>query len=151
MNVFLLSLAATLAANAQPEWLDDYGGALHAARTHQRPLLIVLEDSTARVPSRHVSHRPDAQHIPLLEPYVRCRIDVSTPYGRKVADAFRATSFPMTVVIDKTASTIIARKQGFQSAGDWTNFLTNYRTGQAPAFRPVTTYPAHSSPASCFT
>jgi hypothetical protein len=151
MSVVLLSLAAMFAASAHGEWSGDYGEALRDCRSARRPLLVVLEDPTARVAARHTSYRPDAQQIQLLQSYIRCRIDVSTPYGRKVAEAFRASSFPTTVVIDKTASKIIARKNGYQSDSDWSNFLAAYQTGHAPASRPAITYPAFSSPAGCFT
>jgi hypothetical protein len=139
------------AASAQGEWIGDYGEALRACRTTRRPLLIVLEDPSARVAARHISYRPEAQQIQLLDSYICCRIDVSTPYGRKVADAFRAKTYPTAVVIDKTASRILARKNGYHSASDWSNFLAAHQTGQAPASRPAITYPAYSSPAGCFT
>jgi hypothetical protein len=151
MNLILLSLAATLAASPQPQWLDDYGEALNAARSSRRPLLIVLEDSTAGSRFRHISHRPDAGQTQLLEPYTLCRVDVSTSYGRKVAEAFQATSFPTAVVTDKTATKVVARKIGHQSSGDWASFLTAYRTGRAPAPRPALTFPAFSPPGGCFT
>ena len=156
MKLILLSLAAALAASPPPEWMDNYGEALRAARAARRPLLIVLEDSTARAPWRHVSHRSDAGQAELLQPYTRCRIDVSTPYGQKVADVFGATSFPTAVVTDRTATKILARKTGHQTPANWAHFLTAYRTGQAPAPQPAITFPAFTPPAfsppgGCFT
>jgi hypothetical protein len=145
MNLVLVSLLATLAAPGQ-DWMTDYGQALEAARAARKPLLIVLDNSTpAEENAKPVAHRGVT---PLLASYVLCRIDVSTPYGEKVAAAFHAQSFPQTAVIDNRGSVILARRQGTMTEADWTALLTTYETGRRRTISP----PAMMSmPQPCFT
>jgi hypothetical protein len=145
MNAILLSLLATLADPQAGNWMDNYGEALETARTARKPLLVVLDVSTSADESlRPVAHRSVA---PLLKSYVLCRVDVSTPYGEKVAAAFEAKSFPYVAVIDNRGSKILARRQGELSQSEWSTLLTNYQAG----VRRVVSSPIISMPQQCFT
>jgi hypothetical protein len=65
-----------------------------------------------------------------LQPYTLCHVDVTTDYGKKVASAFRATSFPHVAIIDKTGSTVIYRSTGPIDAADWQQVLTHHKNGE---------------------
>lgn len=133
MNVFVVSVALLSMGgapeNAKKDWMPRYGEALAAAKLAQQPLVVVLEDASN--PGRQLSQvqESDESQKQLLKPYVLCRVDVSTPYGKQVASAFKATSFPHTAVIDKTAKYIIYRKRGQFTANEWAHTLVKYRTG----------------------
>jgi hypothetical protein len=143
VNLIVVSLLVALANPQDPNWMADYGQALQTAREVRKPLLVVL-DKTPHEHLRPVSHRTVA---PLLKPYVLCRIDISTPYGQKVANAFRATSFPHTAVIDNTGATVLARRQGPLTESAWTTLLTTYQAGRRPLAAPS----LMSVPQQCFT
>jgi hypothetical protein len=125
---------------AGPNWLSDYGQALRQARAAESPLLVVLHnpnDTTHRLDAAPASVNPASGPAPavpiasrLLRNYVLCDVDVSTPYGRRVAGSFKATRFPHTVIIDRTASVQIFRKTGRLTASEWTATLNQHRSGE---------------------
>ncbi|MBW3597753.1 MAG: hypothetical protein KY475_10815 [Planctomycetes bacterium] len=145
MNLILVSIVATLAAPQGPQWMDNYGQALQTARAARKPLLVVLD--TAPPSDERVRSAAHRAADPLLRPYVLCRIDVSTPYGKKMAAAFQAKSFPYTAVIDNTGSVILARRQGVLTEAAWNNLLITYQSGQRRSVSP----PMISFPQQCFT
>lgn len=134
------TIAASLlaAASETPQWESDYGKALAATRADDRPLLVVLdypakvaaEETAASIQQVSLANKeaaePDAE---LLKPYRLCHIDVSSDYGKRVAEAFHASSFPYTAIIDKTGSVIIYAKSGTLSEKEWSTTLTSYKTG----------------------
>jgi hypothetical protein len=144
MNLMLAAVLATLGGSPEPQWIPDYGEALQVARAARRPLLVVLDHAPPSDKMRPASHRAVA---PLLESYVLCRVEVSTPYGKKVADAFRATVFPYAAVIDNTGSRILARRQGELTEASWTTLLTRRQSSRPP----VVSSPVFSMPQPCFT
>ncbi len=154
--VWLCAVAALLMfstlANAI-EWQDDYGVALDAARLAKKPLLIVLE-----MPSDRGSDSAEGDLVgsALLKPYELCSVDVSTPVGKRVAEAFSAKEFPYTVITDRDGKNVIYRKAGHQTELDWNSLLMTYRDGKKPA--PIATFAseafiesAQASPEVCFT
>ena len=90
----------------------------------------------------------DGEQAELLKSYRLCRVDVSTEYGKKVAEAFGATQFPHTAIIDKTGASVLFKKSG-QIAGDqWQSTLTKFEKGVQPQtvyFRGNTILGAQSS------
>ena len=66
----------------------------------------------------------------MLEAYQLCHVDVSTKYGKKVAEAFRAKKFPFTVIIDKTGSVVLVKKSGQISSDQWQETLAKYQKGE---------------------
>lgn len=115
----------------RPEWLSDYGVALRQTQAEGKPLLIVLDDPADA--ARHVeqiSYTEDRAQTELLRHYKLCRVDVSTEYGQKVAEAFGARQFPYTAIIDTEGEVQIFRKAGRFVDDEWTATLARYRNGQ---------------------
>ncbi len=134
-------LAAALLAGSsfavtaeKPQWRADYGQALAATRSDQRPLLVVLD-----IPSKPESAidqsllTAEGDQAALLESYELCHVDVSTEYGQRVAKAFGATQFPHTAIIDRTGAVVIFKKPGKIAGSEWSTTLARYKTGERPA------------------
>ena len=147
-----------LAATPQsPEWESSYGKALEATRAGNSPLLVVLDkprSADARLePQLLGENSAGGKQAELLRPYELCHVDVTTEYGRKVADAFRAKNFPHVAIIDKTGSLVLFRKSGKMDAAEWERALTQHKRGersQARAVSHMSYYPSepmiYSSP-----
>ncbi|HQU42857.1 MAG TPA: hypothetical protein PK867_08590 [Pirellulales bacterium] len=141
-----LCLLMLAGAAERTEWMNDYGEALEAARRAQMPLLVVLDH-----PARRAAHfdrvslddRPATDR--LLGRYKLCRVDVATPYGQAVAKAFRASEFPTTVIIDKTARVQIFVRTGTLGTDDLRAALAKYQTGERQLIE------TRREPAACFT
>lgn len=141
-----LGLAKLAGATQGIEWMDDYGAALEAARRDQMPLLVVLDHPAQRAAhfeSVSVGERPAAD--PLLARYKLCRVDVATPYGQAVAKAFRASKFPTTVIIDKTARVQLFARTGTLGNEVLRATLAKYQTGDRRLLAAI------REPAACFT
>jgi hypothetical protein len=140
------SLAAAMVAvstfavtPSKVEWQADYGTALAATRSDQRPLLVVLDiPSNPQAALNGDLLAADGEQAKLLESYELCHVDVSTPYGQKVAEAFRATQFPHTAIIDRTGAVVIFKKPGQMAAEEWNATLAKYQSGERPT--PRTSY-----------
>ncbi|QEG34261.1 thioredoxin domain-containing protein [Bythopirellula goksoeyrii] len=115
------------------QWQSDYGKALAASQADSRPLLIVLDNpsdpATAASEDQLVA---EGEQEELLNAYERCHVDVSTEYGKKVADAFKAKEFPFAAIIDKTGSVVLCKKTGKVSDEEWQKTLTTYQSGVKP-------------------
>jgi hypothetical protein len=132
------TLAITMIATAPkvPEWEHSYGKALEATRAGQDPLLVVLDnpnnDSARIEPALLSEDDASGENSQLLRPYRLCHVDVTTDYGKKVAQAFQAKSFPHVAIIDKTGSVVIFEKSGKISKDQWTQVLTSHQSGERP-------------------
>jgi hypothetical protein len=129
------------------EWKGDYAKALEAAKKAGKPLLVVMEKPGDSM-TETVAADSDVTSSSLLEPYELCRIDVTTPEGKCVAEAFDASEFPYTAVTDKEKKNIILRKAGHYSRLDWATMLVTYRNGKKPVAHIES---AFLSPSVCFT
>ena len=160
-NLAAASMAVgLLAATPQsPVWKSSYGKALETTRATHTPLLVVLDkpnsDDARLEPQLLGEKSASGKQSELLQPYELCHVDVTTEYGQKVADAFRAKSFPHVAIIDKTGSKVLFRKTGKIDAAEWERTLTQYKNGVRTTSRPVSHmsyYPTesviHSSPMS---
>ena len=129
VHFLVLATLAVSSVDAVPtpvEWHADYGKALAATRTDDRPLLVVLDD-----PSDTQAAAEDEQMKTVgLTSYRLCRIDSSTEYGQKVAEVFNAQQFPFTAIIDKTGSVVLHKKQGKLTDAEWNVVLSAYKTGE---------------------
>ena len=129
-----VSSLTTSAVSTGPDavqWQADYGKALAATRQDDRPLLVVLDvpgDPKAAVETHQFEI--DGEQGKLLEAYQLCHVDVSTKYGKKVAEAFRAKQFPFTAIIDKTGSIVLTKKAGQVSSDQWQETLAKYQKGE---------------------
>lgn len=136
MNSVFASLLVSAALGAAPsdaQWNNDYGQALEAARASNKPLLVVLHNpSEPKQAVQQVAFSDDSEQAALLKNYELCQVDVGTPAGEAVAQAFGAKSYPYTVITNKTAKKVIFRKAGAFSDGQWSTTLADYRQGVAP-------------------
>ncbi|MCA9266942.1 MAG: thioredoxin family protein [Planctomycetales bacterium] len=132
----MAALIVAAAAGAAPQtdaWTSDYAQALDAARAGSKPLLVVFhQPNQPEQAIQQVGYTQDNSATAMLENYELCQIDVSTENGKRVAEAFRAKSFPYTVITDKTAKRVIYRKAGAFSDSQWITTLADYRKGVAP-------------------
>ena len=143
--LLLLVTSTSLQAN-ESSWLTNYGDAMKLARTTARPLLLVIHRDD-RLPASSDRSSPGQAAQPsqdLLNAYVLCKIDANSGYGKRVAEAFRVTEFPHSVIIDKTTKKILVSKPGQATDETWKVTLTKYQ-GEAPlqavaATRPQTTF-----------
>jgi hypothetical protein len=128
-----MAVGLLAAVPAAPQWESDYGKALKATRAGDRPLLVVLDQpKEPQNPVKPVAFTEEAaisREAELLAPYHLCHVDVSTEYGKQVAKAFGATSFPYTAIIDRTGSVIIFAKTGKIEVKEWEDTLLSYREG----------------------
>jgi hypothetical protein len=113
------------------DWQSDYGKALEATRADAKPLLIVLDDpSNPAAAAEEDQLTAEGKQEELLNSYERCHVDVSTAYGKKVADAFQAKQFPFAAIIDKTGSVVLCKKAGKVSDAEWQETLATYQSGE---------------------
>lgn len=137
MNALVLMLLAGVGqvpgATEWRNWHSDYGVALSMTKQVKKPLLVVLNEPRGSEKTfEPVSLTRDPAATNLLRHFTLCRIDVSTPYGKSVAKAFRATRFPHMVVIDRTGKWKLFKKTGQLSTADWTASLTRHQAGTRP-------------------
>lgn len=119
-----------VALDAAPAWQGDYGQALETTRKNERPLLVVLDapqDAQQAIDAELIAGESTAN---LLSQYNLCRVDATTPYGKKVMAAFGAKTLPHVAIIDKTGAVVLHKQSGVVSAGQWTAALTKHRSGE---------------------
>jgi hypothetical protein len=113
------------------QWQSDYGKALAASRADARPLLIVLDNpSDPQAAAAEDQLAAEGEQEELLGAYECCHVDVTTEYGKKVADAFKAEEFPFAAIIDKTGSVVLHKTTGKVSDDEWQETLTTYQKGE---------------------
>lgn len=157
--MFAAAVAAPAAESAPASaWHADYGSALAETKQDGQPLLVVLEkpaDDAGRLnPSLLTA---DSGAFP-LESYALCRIDVTTEYGKQVAEGFKVTEFPHVAIIDKSGSVILRRVSGEISKAEWKDVLKKHADGlrvgavtQTVAKPVVTEGAVATTPAATFT
>ena len=133
VSVALLTLAAS-PDDGSSEWMASYGKALETARFSNQPLLVVLDNPNDPAQRLTAVETADNTQKQLLKPYLMCRVDVSTAYGKQVAASFKTTSFPHVAVIDKTASYVLYRKSGQVTTAEWAGTLVRYQTGNRVSY-----------------
>ena len=129
-----LLLVLSVAGQADAEWLTNYAQALKQSTNENKPLLVVLDKPNEPLQRiEQISLKADKKQSELLKNYVPVRIDVTSEKGKKLATAFKATSFPYTVVTAKTSRRIIYRNTGTYSKDAWNTMLTAYKSGVSKA------------------
>ena len=125
-------LLSAIATDSNPvRWEADYGKALAATRSNDRPLLVVLDipaDTDSSFSSEQLNTK--GKQAKLLSSYQLCHVDASTKYGQKVAEVFKAEKLPFAAVIDKTGSIVLCKKVGQLSSDEWKNILTTFEKGE---------------------
>ncbi len=131
-------VAVPAMAVEQEVFFSDYGQALQQTReSKQKPLLVILEHPKAKQQIEQVSHSDSlGASAGLLNDYTVCRIDAGTEYGQAVAKAFKTTTFPHTVVIDRSGKWQVFKKTGEFSSPEWNSMLVKYSQPE-PAAQPV--------------
>ena len=130
---WVLAASFVMAPSSSRERLKDYGAALEATRESQRPLLIVIDQQPKWLAHIDpVSDRGQPVSASLLKKYTLCHIDATTDYGKAVAKAFRTSTFPTTVIIDKTGSVQLVKKTGRLSGDALASLLAAYQDGERP-------------------
>jgi hypothetical protein len=128
-----LAMSALLAAPQDLQWESSYGKALEASRSADAPLLVVLDKPNSKdarlAPELLNGKAAEGNDTALLKPYRLCHVDVTTKYGKKVAKAFHATTFPQVSIIDKTGKTVIFTKTGNIKPVEWKQILTRHKSG----------------------
>ena len=126
-----IALSSAVASTKPVEWHADYGKALAATRTDDRPLLIV-RDVPGRPKKAIEEDRLEAEgtQAKLLAQYQLCHIDASTEYGQRVAKVFKADKFPFTAIIDKTGSFVLLKKAGQLTDAEWKETLVEHKKGE---------------------
>lgn len=114
-------------ASATVQWQADYGKALEATRHDDHPLLVVIDDSKNE--QSKIDAKLLSEHKQLLQKYQLCRVDVSTEYGKRVAERFGATKFPHTTIIDKTGKVVLFKKRGQIAEQEWKSVLETHKSG----------------------
>jgi hypothetical protein len=136
MQMMQIVLAAAIMcgidSRAKLEWQSHYQQAKKTAHQSQRPMLIVLENPR-RSETSFDETMLAGQHkqVELMRNYLLCKIDVTTPYGKRVAAALRADRFPYTLITDKTATYITFRQAGKMSSEQWCLNLEMHKQGSA--------------------
>lgn len=128
----LTTVVAALALSSAPQaphWEADYGKALEQTRLDSRPLLIVL-DNPAEEGKQLAPALTGKDQAELLAAYDLCRVNVTTEYGKKVAEAFKAKQFPYVAIIDKSGAVILHKQSGVVSSEAWEATLTKYKAGE---------------------
>jgi hypothetical protein len=126
LSALAVALTTTGGSAGSVDWQADYGKALAATRVSGQPLLVVLDvpsDPKAALQEKHLYGTGE------VEAYQCCHVDVSTEYGKQVADAFGATKFPFTAIIDKTGSVVLSKTTGNVSDTEWRATLKKYQAG----------------------
>jgi hypothetical protein len=154
-------VAASFATStpASLDWQADYGKALAATRSDQRPLLVVLDIPSN--PQQSLSTEllaTEGDQAKVLGAYELCHVDASTEYGQKVAEAFGATQFPHTAIIDRKGEVVLFKKAGQVQESEWNTTLVKYQTGERPVVQTAfyrggsimpTSYPTTSNISNC--
>ncbi|MBS0264413.1 MAG: hypothetical protein JSS02_20930 [Planctomycetes bacterium] len=148
MTVQLSALVLCAAMNGgtlESTVYESYKQAWHVAHVQNRPVLVILnpgEDSEETPVDiewlKRTKHRRE-----ILNDYVVCVIDTSTPEGKAVQKKFNATSLPKISVLDRQQKWQIYQSSKELSAEDWNMVLETHRKGNPPPPRP--------QPAQCLT
>lgn len=140
-SLALAAVATQMLATAtvqSPRWEADYGKALATTRaTDAQPLLVVLENSVSETEQVDPTLLAPASEnapaaTPALDAYRVCRVDVTSDYGKKVAEVFHAKKFPFVAIIDRTGSVILHSQTGPVDAQVWGEKLARYQDGNQP-------------------
>ena len=136
-GLFIPLVLSVITVSARDQWNTNYKSALMAARNNHKPLVVVLENT--KDPDEALSQSTlelDENVASLLGKYELCRIDVSTEYGQKIANAFGASEFPFTAISDTNCKVIRHRNVGRPTVQVWKQILAqNPRPRRNQSFR----------------
>lgn len=134
--ILTATIGVTAAQPTEQQWESDYRAALKQTRSDDRPLLIVIDQPATQEQSLSSDVLNNGAEGALAD-YDLCHVDASTKYGKKVADAFNADSYPYIAFVDKSGSVILHSETGQVTGETWTSLVMKYRTGEKPVKRTV--------------
>ncbi|MCP4190708.1 MAG: hypothetical protein GY768_08775 [Planctomycetaceae bacterium] len=128
MQLLIVNLMAAtslaVSATGDLDWSTHYGNAKAKASQSNRPLLVIIENPTVAADRLDDSALvQNKERVAIVKNYELCRVDASTPYGKRVAAAFGAKTLPYTAVTDRAARYITYRRAGKMSADQWSRAL----------------------------
>ena len=134
MQVLLMatmaSAAMAVSTTNELDWSSHYANAKVQAAEEHRPLLVVLENSDDPAGRFDQDRLASESQRELLKHYRLCRMDVNTDYGKRVANAFGAKSFPFTAITDSSAQYITFQASGSMTTEKWEQTLQTRMSGQ---------------------
>ena len=160
--VWLAAVVATGFVANSPDaglrWNEHYGRAKAAAEASKRPMVVVLENPSnvnESIDEEQLSEQDRARLR--AKNFELCRVNVGTAYGKRVAEAFGAKTFPYTAVTDAQSKSIVFRKAGKMSELDWSTALAksdatadSLATSQPRTVRKVVVEPVQRTPVTSF-
>ena len=120
---FALGKSATAASendsheSTELQWSNHYQDAKNVAMQENRPLVIVVNDSSDSTYEDKLD--PETKQTLLEEKFELVKVDTSTDYGHKVATALEINEFPYTIITKNDASEIVLSRAGHLSKHDW--------------------------------
>ena len=116
-------LALFVGSVSAAEPMTDYGAALKLTKLQGKPLVVLLEEPS----SNKVQQVSFSEEKTVADDYIVCRVDVSTPMGKATAEAFKATQFPFTSIIDRTGAVQVFRQAGTFTTSELNVKLATYK------------------------
>mgnify|MGYP001551038955 CR=1 FL=1 len=125
LSMCLFASTSTGEQTSSIRWNTHYGQAKRLAEAAKRPLLVVIEKSSRaeeQIDESLLAAALDQKaEVPQdREKFQLVRVDATTDYGKRVAQAFGVKNFPYTAVTDDDTKKIVYRKSGKMSSADWT-------------------------------
>lgn len=143
LTLLALALGVSSTEMESPKWSSDYAASLKQTRSDDRPLLVVIDEPG--VADKSLSDEVlNSMAGGALADYQLCHVDATTKYGKKVAKAFKADSFPYVAITDKAGKVILHSQSGEVTADEWNDLVSKYRTGTKPV-RYITAKPVIQS------
>jgi hypothetical protein len=143
-SIALIAMAGTWAANlpVTPTWESDYRLARQIGEKAQKPLAVFIGSGAAKWQQLTREGLYDAEIARLLtEQYVRVYVDVETPEGRKLAEAFGLVNSRGLIISDRTGDVQAFRHDGDLAAKDLARYLTRYCSSDHVVVTTETTIP----------
>lgn len=155
LSIWMLVAATTAlssGADSGATWHADYGDALAETKQDGQPLLIVLDNPSKAADRLDPSLLNAEKGSFPLDRYALCHVDVTTKYGKQVAEGFKVTEFPHVAIIDKSGTVILRRVKGEVTEQEWTKILNKHADGlRVGATAHTVSKPVISTPVSTYT
>lgn len=132
MNTSILTvvIAGSLLAgqSGTPTWQNSYAAAQRMGTEQQKPVLVVL-GTGANGWTNVLRDAPSQEVTNLMQQYVCCYVDMSTPEGKRLAQSFEMTG-PGMVISDRSGTYQAFWHQGVVSNQEMARYLARYSNPQ---------------------
>jgi hypothetical protein len=136
----VLSSSALFGATTENglDWKKNYGTAKDAAQAARCPLVVVIENSEVAGEKLDDERMTEENRLKIKQKkFELCRVDISTKYGKLVAEAFGAKKLPFVAISDRSTKSIVFRKSGQMNGADWSTAIAKSSTVPAVGQRIV--------------